>query len=739
MLLGSADLQKLISSDAALASLRQESWLRGLPDPIAAWSPNPGFEAGDLVDRCPALPSFRTPESTLLPFSWSSWRRAPRVTCTDAGWESVGPVNIPGCTYEVAVDPSNTDRLYALASHGGVWTLPSVALYGDITWTPLTDNNDTLVTAAFAVAGSDERVLYLVDGLNRLLRSRDRGTTWNLTANPNVGSVWRMLVDPADANIVWLATRAGLMRSRDGGDTWDHADGEATMHDGDITDVVFDPTDPSIMYIGKRSVGLLKTSNGGTDWELLLAWGAATNPSGSMIKVALGHLGDDSNRTIAVRFDQEVLINRSGGRPQSSPGGGPWQSKGMVGGSGYGDWCHVIGVDPHDNDLLLAGAQELFRSSDGGSTWTNVVGEYSEQHADQHRIAYDTEHRGVVYVANDGGVIRSSNGGETWQPLHWGLITGQLFLTGIQGTHAVTAMDHHGIQTTSNIQSRVWAGPGGGGWEWARVYADPKRADTYYMRTEGSPGAADPALRPNIAKYRWPSTTDQDFTNPLGSPQASPMASGNQVSPVAVDTRDDSGTVLVGTEPPGRVMRTTDVAIASPAWAPVAGIAVREGVASVAYAPSRPGSAYAISANGTVFHTDDANHDAAWTQVGQWNKTGVEELAINSGHDDRLYAVAEDEIARSETSGATWISIGTRGDGNLPDSPFRAVVAHPFDGQTIFLGTEIGVFISHHEGATWLNYNQGLPHAIVDGMLWDSGYLYAVTYGRGLWRRQVCM
>jgi photosystem II stability/assembly factor-like uncharacterized protein len=733
LLLGSPELHKLINGEGVLERLRQESWLLGLADPGVAWRPNPGFEAGDLIDRCPALPSFRLPESVLLPYTWTRGHVAPRPVCRDDGWQSVGPVNIPGCMLQVIVDPTNPDRLYAAASHGGVWTLPSVFLFGDVAWTPLTDANDTLVTSAIAVAASDVSVIYLVDGLGRLLRSDTRGASWNLTGSPNVGNVHHLLVDPRDANVVWVASTSGLKRSRDGGSTWDSTPGAASLYDGDVTDAVFDPDDPSILYFAVRGIGLLKTSNGGTDFQLLLSWTAASSPAGTMIKIAVGHLGSDANRTVAVRFDYEVIVNHNGGRPPTMPGGGPWVSKGMVGRNPdprflYGDWCHVIAIDPFDNDVILSGAQELFRTNDGGDAWTNVVAQYSDAHADQHSVAFDPAHQGVVYVANDGGVIRSIDSGATWNLLHWGLVTGQLFPLGIHGTHAVTGMGHHGIQTTGSLGSRIWAGPGGGGWEWTRVYADPNRADIYYMAHD------------DLVRYRWPSASgDGAFTDPFGTPVIHPMVGGNQVAAVAIDTREVSRTAIVGT-PHGRVMRTLDVTVDGPAWAPVTGISLPgEGVAGVAFAPSAPGSAYAISENGTVFYTTDVNLDTPWTRTGRWTQTGIEQIAVNAVHDDRLYAVAPGEVARSEDRGASWISIGTRGEAGLPDSPFRSIVPHPNDGQTIFLGTEIGVFISTREGAGWLTYNIGLPHAIIGGLVIDSGYLYAATYGRGLWRRRVCL
>src|SRR5262249_23620626 len=156
--------------------------------------------------------------------------------------------------------------------------------------------------------------------------------------------------------------------------------------------------------------------------------------------------GTDATRTVAVRFDQEVLINRRGGRDVGVPGGGPWMSAGQVGGNGYADWCHVIAVDPFDDNVILSGAQQLYRTPDGGLTWALFI-DYYHPHEDQHRIVFDPTQPGVVYAANDGGVFRSTDRGVTWQvdandvtnriDLTHGLVTAQFYTAAMSGDHAM--------------------------------------------------------------------------------------------------------------------------------------------------------------------------------------------------------------------------------------------------------------------------------------------------------------
>lgn len=199
----------------------------------------------------------------------------------------------------------------------------------------------------------------------------------------------------------------------------------------------------------------------------MLLWSRASAPGGTAIRVAVGRQGTGATRTVAIRFDQEVLINGTGGRDVGVPGGGPWTSRGKVGGTGYGDWCHVIAVDPFDDNVILSGGQQLYRTPDGGATWSLVINYYAP-HEDQHRVAFDPSRQGVVYAANDGGVFRSTDGGVTWQvgaddvtnriDLTHGLVTAQFYTAGLSGDHAMGNLYHQGIVAADSLRTGSWGG-----------------------------------------------------------------------------------------------------------------------------------------------------------------------------------------------------------------------------------------------------------------------------------------
>ena len=334
-------------------------------------------------------------------------------TIVDEGnWQSLGPNHMSGCMTQVAIDPNDSDRIFALGQGGGLWLLDSVSGYPSVTWTPLSDQHASLFGFAFAIAPSNSSIIYLAEGSN-LIQSADGGNTWASASNiplwANGGDPWshtarRIVVDPQNPDRVLVASDTGLWITTTGPAGW------SALLSGDITDVAIDPDDSDVIYVGQRNVGVLKSSDGGSTWDTILAWSSVQNPQIFMIKISLGLLGDPDNRTIAAKLDQTVFVNNSSGNGSWSSSVLPADPWGKV----QYDWDNVIAVDPFDNSVILAGTQHaLCRTADGGNSWAPVISYYAP-HEDQQSVAFDPNQQGVVYVSNDGGVFRSTDDGQTW-------------------------------------------------------------------------------------------------------------------------------------------------------------------------------------------------------------------------------------------------------------------------------------------------------------------------------------
>jgi photosystem II stability/assembly factor-like uncharacterized protein len=667
--------------------------------------------------------------------------------CTDFGWRSVGPANVSGCIRQVIVDPAEHERLYAAASNGGLWKMDSVTAYPANTWAPLTDQLDSLVTSAVAVSPINNRIIYVAAGewQARVYRSADRGRNWTLPSTRSFGRVRALMVHRSDPDTVFVAGSEGLWVSADGGVMWDQ------LHPGDLTDAAIDPSDTSIIYVAEHTVGVHKTYNFGAVWHTALPWSAATDPESTMIKIALGvrfpggGLQTDLDRTVVVKLGSEVFTNQHGGRPPGVTGGGPWTSRGQHGGNGYGLWCHALAVDPFDNNVILAAAQTLERTANGGGLWTAFP--FGEPfHEDQQSIAFDRNNAGVVYVANDGGIFRSTDRGATWhaadrtqdvaerRDLTRGLVTAEFYRVGLNAAHALANLYHSGIIGTTMLATRRWEGAEGHAWEFNNVFADANRSDNYFVFGGG-----------NLYRRIYP-TTGTDFFFPIAT--FGPDGAG--VGAIAADPRPNSDILLVGTASPGgRLKLTRDpyvTAFIDPAqpelgravvWEEVLVTGQGEGnVRGIAFVPDIPGAAYAMTENGTTYwKADVADANTAWQGRGRWTTTDVRQVAVNGADPDRVYAVSGSRVGRSEDGGMTWTDISA----GLPPTELNSIVAHPTHPRALFVGGDVGVFFSDDDGASWQAFDQQLPNAQVLQVFWDGDWLYAVTHGRGLWRRQPCL
>ena len=178
--------------------------------------------------------------------------------------------------------------------------------------------------------------------------------------------------------------------------------------------------------------------------------------------------------------------------------------------------------------------------------------------------------------------------------------------------------------------------------------------------------------------------------------------------------------------------------IGLPAWEVAFDNGNVDPMVSVIFAPSSPGSVYAISGSGVVIFKADVTAGAVnadWEVRGPWAETDVRQIVVNAEFAQRIYAVSGTTFGRSRDGGRNW---DTAGVSSPVGRELNSIAVHPRDPHTLFVGADTGVFISYDEGERWSPYDKGLPNAEVTQVIVDGPYLYAVTHGRGLWRRRYC-
>src|SRR5215217_8273165 len=248
-------------------------------------------------------------------------------------WRSIGPANMGGRIDDIAVVESNPSIYYVGFATGGIWK----TVNNGTTFTPIFDEQPVTSIGDIAVAPSDANVLYVGTGEpnNRqsssfgagVYKTTDGGKTWKFMGLKETQSIARIVVHPRDANIVYVAAighlfgpnkERGVYKSVDGGATWTmskHVD-----PDTGFTDLVMDPTNPSVLYGasyqrrrvpwgfngGGSGSGIWKTTDAGKTWTRFTGNGLPANP-------IIGRIGLDLARSKPSTIYASIEVGPSGG------------------------------------------------------------------------------------------------------------------------------------------------------------------------------------------------------------------------------------------------------------------------------------------------------------------------------------------------------------------------------------------------------------------------------------------
>src|SRR6185437_6160037 len=155
-------------------------------------------------------------------------------------------------------EPGNSAVVYIGAADGGIWKTTD----GGTNWTPIFDGENVSAVGALAMAPSDHNVVWAGTGEPWLIRpyytlgdgvykSSDAGRTWQHMGLGQTGHISRIIVDPRDANSVWVCAigqafvpqkERGVFHTTDGGATWRQS--LAVNDSTGCSDLAMDPTDP---------------------------------------------------------------------------------------------------------------------------------------------------------------------------------------------------------------------------------------------------------------------------------------------------------------------------------------------------------------------------------------------------------------------------------------------------------------------------------------------------------------
>lgn len=702
----------------------------------------------------------------------------------------LGPAFMSGRIADIAVDPTDRSTWYVATASSNVWKTDNRGT----TWTPVFDDYPSYSTGAVAIDPNDANVIWLGTGENTsqrsvgwgdgVYKSLDGGRSWanmGLRSSEHVG---RIVVDPRDSDMVYVAAMGGLwapggdrglFKTTDGGATWTPVL-QISEHTG-VADVHLDPRNPDVLYAvayqRRRHVGVLvaggpesgvwKSADGGATWRDV----TRGLPGGDLGRIALAVSPVDPDVVYA-------LVAATGDR--SGFYRSPDRAESWTRMSGYivvdPQYYGELYPDPHRMDRVYAADVRLHVTEDGGRTFEPVNTRF--KHVDNHAVVFDPADPEYLLVGTDGGIYESFDRAQTWRyvanlPLtqfyRVGLDDAAPFYTVYGGTQDNSSVG--GPSRTANvhgIRSSDWFVTHGGDGFQVRVepgapnilYTQSQYAGIVrYDRASGETIDVQPQPEAGEGALRW------HWDAPLLISPHDPRRVWFAAQKLfRSDDRANRWTAVSGDL--SRGLDRNQRPVMGRVWPPEA---VWKNVFTSPYgtivaldeSPLAEGLLYVGTDDGLVQVSEDGG--GSWRRQEEFS--GVPAMAyvadvVASRHDpDRVYAVFNNHkegdfrpyVARSGDRGATWESIA----GNLPEGQAAwTLVEDHMDPNLLFLGTEFGLFATF-DGAetggetpggrapggspTWVRLKGGLPTIAVRDLEIQrrENDLVLATFGRGFY------
>lgn len=677
-------------------------------------------------------------------------------------WENIGPFNLAGRMLGLAVDPNDPDKVWAGSATGGLWKLTITGEEAhDYQWERIETGEPVLGVRSIAIDPGNSDVIYIGTGeahfhkdfqirLLRtmytygigILKSIDGGETWmkslDWSYNQSRG-VQCIEINPHNSNVVYAGTTEGTYRTTNGGKQW------VKVHPVLMAmDIVINPYHPDTLFVscgnaGSDGTGIYRSFDGGDSWEKL----ATGLPASWTGKVLL----DIYRANPSTLFADISNLGDYIGLYKSEDHGENWSRVTQVNmGNAMGMYAHYVRVNPEDSSKLFKSEIHYGYSEDCGNTWeiTDYIDdEYAWlvdstcMHVDHHVFANHPTDPNTFYAGNDGGIYRTRDGGKTFQDLNRGLVTTQ-FYPGFASSQTDTTLALGGMQdngTSLFSGSPDWTNwiLGGDGSETA---IHPENNDilfvSFYKLSIFKSTNRGENLRFIAPVDYWSGWYGTASSRPPRTDEVSKMAPfillENDLMYAATNyvyLSYDAGETWI----PGNY----DRAVTSE---PIMSISASRIDTRVVYVAARPNLLTGIPPQVMV----SKDRGATWTDI-TGNLPDRDIVIQVAPHSPWIVYAAiggfgTSHLFRSYDAGLSWTDIGQ----GLPDLPANAVAIDPEYPQNIYVGNDLGVWISTDNGLTWSPLRNGMPTAsiVIDfSILENTRKIRAVTHGNGIYEKKL--
>ena len=688
---------------------------------------------------------------------------------TEVNWEERGPNNIGGRTRAILIDPSNSNKLWGAGVSGGLWYNNDItsdtedwnlvdATWGSLAVSSITyDPNNTNIM----YVGTGERMgNYSSDGSNwyspgvskglGIWKTTDGGATWAqlpdciyfsfvndiVVRNENGTSVIYAGVGGNEFEGSYVGREfTGVWKSADGGVNWtrafDGADAQETTGYKEFSSLDIDSNNR--IWAGTRmnaywaGGGEIFYSDDGATWTEA-SWKSSIG--GTPNRVIISAAASDPNYIYALISNN--VDNKANWIAKSTDNGTTWTELTVptdANGNPLGDangqagYSMSFAVDPTDPNVLYAGEIDVFKSSDGGSSWTQITnsgGSITYMHVDQH--SYEFIDGNKVIYSNDGGIYYTSNGGVQISDRNEGFNVSQFYSVALHpdtsSKYVIGGTQDNGSWKVDGTTLSNGTAIGGGDGGFSHIdQQDPNyqfigsNYNTIYRSTNGGQSFS------LYSRY-----------------QVGGADTGTLINPTGID--DGTKTIYANVDNTSILRLTNYLQLATTS---LMSINLGSQASFFKASPYTDDVMYIGTTGGRIFKVTDASTTSfTATDITGSNMAGYISSIDIGASDNQILATISNYGATSvfETYGGGGANAWNSIEGDLPDIPVRGGLYNKDNYNQVIVATDLGTWTSDDvsvSSPSWNPSNDGLANVRVDMLAKRSdGSMAAGTHGRGM-------
>lgn len=687
---------------------------------------------------------------------------------------NIGPAGMSGRVTAIDVNLRDQSKIYVGTASGGVWLSEN----GGISWEPIFDKQNTLSIGALKINQSNPNEIWVGTGEGNprnsqnsgagVYKSVDAGKTWKLMGLTETKVIHRIAIDESRDGVVYIGAQGsawgksmhrGVYKTIDGGQSWQKS---LYVNEGTgIADMVMDPHNPNKIIAamwefnrtpaffnsGGPGSGLYITYDGGDNWKEISAEEGLPKGDLGRIGLAISRSQPDIIYAIVEAKDNALY--------KSIDGGAKWNKVGAHENMGNRPFYYSeIYVDPLNENRIYSLWSYLSRSDDGGKTF-RVIADYGNSvHPDHHAFWVHPDDPSYLIDGNDGGLNISHDMGDNWRFVN-NLPVGQFYHVNVDDDFPYNV--YGGMQDNGS-----WVGPGfslkrGGinNHDWQEVYFGDgfdvaPRPDNnryvYAMSQGGNIGIVD--RETGMSRFIKPNSSD---TIPLRFNWNAPLAlqpnsdCGLYYGSQFVHFSNDCGESWTIISPDLTTNDTSKQHQDISGGLTIDATNAENNTTLITIAPSSVDSKviWAGSDDGRLHITKDGgdNWSDVYNRLPQAPEAGwIPQIRLSQDNAGEAWVVVNNYrqndwsayLYHTTNYGMTW---SRKVDDSQVKGFVTSFIQDKKEPNLLFLGTDIGLYISFDGGSYWHHWTEGMPPVQIRDMAIQETFddLVFGTFGRAFW------